>query len=62
MGSRGGNPSRFCWCLVTPPGPHSLAAPAPTVGKNQTGLVASEPIPEQMGQFRPMAAVNINAS
>lgn len=33
VGSGGGNPSRFCWCLVTSPGPHSLAAPAPTVGK-----------------------------
>lgn len=34
----------------------------PYLGKNQTGLVAAEPIPEQMGQFRPIAAVNSNES
>lgn len=28
--------------------------------ENQTGLVVAEPIPEQMRQFRPIAAVNTN--
>ena len=62
VGSSGKNSGWFYPFLVKSPKGRMVWAPAPSAGEIKLGLVAAEPIPEQLGQFRPIAAENINES
>lgn len=66
MGSSGGNSGWFHPFLIKSPGTHFQAGwcgrPPLLQEKSNWDWLAAEPIPEQLGQFRPIAAVNINES
>lgn len=65
MGSSGGSSGWFYRFLVKSPGTHfqdGWCERPPLQEKSNWDWLAVEPIPEQMGQFRPIAAVNINES
>lgn len=66
MGSSGGNSGWFYPFLVKSLGTRFQAGwrrrPPLLLEKSNWDWLAAEPIPEQIGQFQPIAAVNINES